>query len=1135
MPALLLCMSLLAATRPVDLCLPADRPAPVDYAAGELTRQWRAVGLEATVTHAQPAPGRSAVVVTIPGPAQAAGFTRAAGLTVPDKPESYAVGPLRQGTWGSHVLVAGRDALGAMYGLLDLADLLPAMVAQERRRVPATPAADLPELAFRKLAARTHSAGPLVEFRAPNPFLSLPYPPDQPWWFLSDEFWTRYLDLLAHCRFNWLDLHGMYDVARTNFPNIYPYFVNSKTFPAVGVPDGEKARNLAMLKKVAALAKRRGIRVALMSYHASWDVTGAPQTPYEATDDNLALYTRECVAALLREVPDLALIGFRIGESGRHENFYQVSYLPGIADSGLDIPLHTRSWGANHADILALGDRFPGRFLLEIKYNGEQYGLPHIVAGGRMAGWGHYSYEDYSSFPRPYSILWQIRANGTHRFFRWADPDFIRATARCCGLAGALGYSLESTETYYPQMDYFHLPEPACGHGHPHWVMDRYWLWYLLWGRLTYDPEDTDWRALATHRLAGGDPEAGREMLDRIQAAGRIVSYIYAGHCLGPDHRNMAPEFETGGDILTFGRVQPLDTFSIQSVPEYVANVLAARPDGRLTPLFWAQELERLSWAATSAVESAPDSDEWRCWAQDNAAVAHLARYYAGKTRAALALELFAQTGDEWQAGEATRHLSSAIGEWRGLSAVTGKHYAYVHDTLRMHDPQFQWRKLTPEVSADREKLHRRLAELRDQWRGRGLAVGHVPVRLLAPAEPLTFRATALGNEAAQIEAVVELDDGQWHTFPLRRLLQGRGEVTVGPAHLPPDQVRYYLCVCEGAASACLPAGGRDTPFVVRRSLDGPPRFTLPATIAVTRRAEDSADLRVAATAADRDGIEKAWVWYKPLPSTRSWRRRPATVTPAEHSRWQIAADLPCTPEGIMCAVEVADASGQASRSPGYDPRRPGIPYEWLDPWPGPLPQRQALPSLRADLMTRDRFSALVLGRVARRFHQAPPAVKQAVLDAVQGGLNLVIFNQDFPDNFTFDWLPGGLRGGDADLNSVQVSGGHPITEGLPATVEAEKIVNDALQQAGEGWQVLTDPPALAVRKIGRGQVVICQLRVLELFSLPLCRRLVSNTLAFARDGSDKPLLVLDEGTGALETALYALDLPWQTPEDGMP
>jgi len=47
------------------------------------------------------------------------------------------------------------------------------------------------------------------------------------------------------------------------------------------------------------------------------------------TTNNLADYTAKAVATLLREMPELDMLGFRIGESGQEENFYQKAYLKG--------------------------------------------------------------------------------------------------------------------------------------------------------------------------------------------------------------------------------------------------------------------------------------------------------------------------------------------------------------------------------------------------------------------------------------------------------------------------------------------------------------------------------------------------------------------------------------------------------------------------------------------------------------------------------------------------------------------------------------------------------------------------------------------------------------------------------------
>lgn len=1148
-PALLVCSYVLA--RPLAVCIPPDAPEPVQYAVEELQRQWERLGLEVEVTHGSPPRTGDVIALVILGKAKSTQLTRRARITVPAEPESFAIGRLPSAKSRVSLVVAGRDAVGAMYGLLELADgtvaraaevfgqTLAAWRRQKGQRMSDKTKASMKREAARWVLANWHSpqqgVRPYLAFRAPNPFLSLPYPPDEPWWFLSEEFWRKYLDMLAHCRFNWLDIHGMYSVLRTNFPNIYPYFVTSPSFPEVGVPEAEKARNLAMLKKIVAMAKRRGIKVALMSYHASWNVPGGRRVPYKPTDENMAKYTRECVAELLRQVPDLGMIGFRIGESGRHEDFYQRSYLPGIADSGLDIPLYTRSWGANRSAIIALGRQYPGRFFLEIKYNGEQYGVPHIVAGGRMAGWGHYSYEAYTSYPRPFSIIWQIRANGTHRFFRWADPDYIRTTARACRLDGAVGFSLESIETYYPQMDYFHRPD--CGHEAPYWVMDRYWMWYLLWGRLTYDPDDRLWQSLATYRLGLDQPGIGFEYLKRIKAASRIISLIYASHCLGPDHRNMAPELETGGDIVQFARVQPLDTFVFQSPLHYVANLLAGRPDGRITPLQVAAKLEELASVATAPVDPPLRTDEWQCWSWDNAAVAHLARYYAHKTRAAVSAELFARTGDEWQAADALREMQAAVAEWANLAAVTDKHYRYVHDTLRMHDPRYHWKKALSAVKADVGKLRQRIDGVRQAFDAKGLAIGHVPVRIMTHGQDLTIRATVLGDRSAKMEALVKLADGKWRSFPCQAKgdRYGRREVTVPARRLPADAVQYCLRASDGSRTVWLPAEGQRNPFLVRFTRDGRPQVLLgPAEATTVSRTTTSAHLAVRAVFADMDGIEKAWLWYKPLPSTRRWLRKRAQVHKTRRG-WEVSAALTSSPAGVMYAVEAVDRAGLAARAPAFDMDQPDIPYCWLDPWPGPGGVEETVPlsKLPSGLLTRQRVSAIVLGREARTFHAAPAETKRQVLKAVEQGLNLVIFNQDFPGRFSFGWLPGDIRGGDMDRNELRLVGNHPITEGLPRKIVGEKIVNDALVSAGKDWLVLTDPAALAVYNHGKGHIVVCQLRVLQLFHQPECEQLVRQILSFARAGSDKPLLVLDPGGNDLTLVISLLDMPWIEPADG--
>src|SRR5262249_20726122 len=144
------------------------------------------------------------------------------------------------------------------------------------------------------------------------------------------------------------------------------------------------------------------------------------------------------------------------------------SYLPAIADAGRNIDLYTRSWISTKDQIEPIGEGYgaggqgpsSAKFLVEIKYNGEQYGPPYHVAGGRMAQWASYSFQDYNTFPNPYRVLYQIRNNGTHRIFTWGSPDRVRRTVQTTTLCGAAGFSVEPMNSYYPHREYF-LANPA--------------------------------------------------------------------------------------------------------------------------------------------------------------------------------------------------------------------------------------------------------------------------------------------------------------------------------------------------------------------------------------------------------------------------------------------------------------------------------------------------------------------------------------------------------------------------------------------------------------------------------------------------------------------------------------------------
>jgi len=971
---------------------------PVAFGVGDVRSALEAAG------HQVVERARDADVRIVAGCVGEAGVPE--GVDVPAPAESFAIVP---DAGHARIAVFGRDATGTMYGLLELAEQV-------------SMGADLREI-------RPVKQSPFVEFRAPNPFFSLPDPDLSDWdswWFLSEDFWRTYLDMLARSRFNWVDLHGMLHIrGQWSFPAIFPYFVDSPSFPDVGIDDAQKAKHLAMLQHVVRMAKDHGIRIALMSYTTSWNVPGAPKAPYEETEPNLALYTRECVAALLRSCPALGMIGFRIGESGKSEGFFKISYVPGVVDSGVSIPIHTRTWLSTKSKILELADAYKGPLDIEIKYNGEHYGLPYQVSGGRMTSWHSYSFQDYCVPPKPYDIVWQNRASGTHRLWRWGSPEWVARTVRSFKLGGGIGFSLEPLNAYRPNYDYYHKSEALKWF---RWVPERDWFWSMLWGRLSYNPDLGDDVLLAALARRFG-PDAAQPMLETSRQMSLVIPLIYSAHCQGPDHLNMAPELETGGSLADFGAVPPLDTLAMQSITEFVQRTVSGSPSARTSPLEMADMIQAAAERAAASMQEAKSRAtsglaELADWEADVTCLGHFGRYYAEKIRAATHLELYRATGDPVHIAASREHARESVRGWQELARVTDEYYHPFVESMRPRTEQFHWKDLTDSVVAD-------------------LAVPDTVVNEVA------------GQGAEIIRGV--------HPKPLSRLSL---RVSVEEVSATPEarDLRVRVVSTQGAAAM-------------------------------------------------RDGA--CTLYHKPLLSEVNWRKT--------RMAWRNGAFehvLRVTPLGAQWAVEVV-AAGAGACWPDW---RKETPYRVVEAWDGPVPPATpgALPDLsRADL-SRERFSAIVCGRVASALNAASAAQKAALLAQVSEGQTLVLFDQDYP-GFDLSWLPGGVRGTDADMDAFTVTQSHPILKGVPSEVRYPKIVNDALEGGDETWLKLTEPWGLGVRPYGKGEVVLIQLRVEETYDQRSSALIMRNLLGYARRGGRLPVLVLDEGNGELLTAFGAL------------
>ena len=1043
--------------------------------------------------------------------------------------------------------VAANDANGLMYGLLE---------AAERIRNGGKDAWKQPVV----------HGKPYLADRGWNIFLPLPWDYEKNfvdndpaaltdpkrWFFMDDHYWQTLFDQMARSRLNWLDIHGPYDLDTTRFPNLYAYFIQSERFPKVGVAPEIKATLLKQLNRIIAMAHNRGIKVSLMSYEARFDVPHNPRPGYQGTEAEVYDYTKEVVEKMIRQCPKLDKIGYRIGESGRGPEFFKC-YTEAIAASGRDIPVYTRSWVTTKARVLPLA-RASSDFTVEIKYNGEHWGAPYIMQGGRVAGWYSYFWEDYLSYsgpegkrmwpgiegevtsyggevtsdggevtsdelrvmsartdrsrlpkasahpagapfdpngapfdpngasfdpngapfdPRrarfgpsvspsdsgtshssleirhssletrnsrwpsqPYKIVWQVRANGTHRIFPFYQPHWTRSSILSMKVGTTSGYTVESMASYFPQEPRYYLNPafvrsesirlmspigPISPIGHPStgdapykWIHQRDEMYMACWGRLGYDPAVPDWKFDAMLVRKYGR-EVGRPLAEAWKAASKVVPIAFMAYSLGPDHRNHAPELEWGGDTEAYLQGEPFDSHVFRNAREAVAYRVTDGKDGRIDPSEAAAKLQFLEVLFGSfGAKSIP------ALAGEHAAIRllrSLGFYYASRFRTAEALALLEagvlKPDDDLLLDTNPRSASSA---WRSLSeSDEAAYYRPFSDRLRMRRHDFHWARELASVESDSA----RMAELIPKHSGPPLSRG--------------------------MPSMVQ----------------------------PPWGLRLACDWDSGRVRASLPA----------------------------------------------KSLTRASLLEKPLPSSTFFHK-----TTMKRVGDQFVAEFKREPWGHCVAAEIEMEGGTIRRIPWWED---GTPYLTVPSMEKPTPfiysAEEAMRYLKPEILDPEKYGWLVVAQRGWMFHtRFDTPTKRKLLSAVERGMNLLVMQQDYTSGrYPLDWLPvkpklvnrqdtvfdpGGALGMEkVETRDVlwQAFERGNRTNTTYGTDKTEKTNTSYESYSDSDWQIFGNG-GVARLKHGKGEIWMVQARFNQRLHIPGVARnllaLLRNTCPEARD-----------------------------------
>ena len=862
---------------------------------------------------------------------------RVLNVPLPTEPESLVI----QRTTVAQkpaLILCGADAVGLMYAALDTAERVSWSQEAQAPLACVWDVAEKPYVSERAVSIYTMQR---AQFET----------------LLFDEtYLIRYLDLLAASRINSLVVIFGYENGGFMAP-AYPYFFDVEGFPdvrLVGTTEGQQARNTAAFRRMIALAHARGIQFC----PAFWDhiyrgqvqgggIAGAsekvgqrtPHLVYGVTTENLAAYNKAAMRKFLAVFPEIDALQFRMhGESGLrreemsgfwHEIFSMIkAFKP---DMRVDIRAKQLPESVI-ADGLAQGLNLR----VATKYWMEQMGLPfhptHVNKQNQRDR--RHGYADLLRYPQRYPIHWRLWNAGTTRCLLWGDPEYVRRFAESTHLFN--GDSFEINEMLGTKMlGEAHDTEPFALLNPPYqsydYEFERYWHFYQVWGRVSYNPDTPSelWERAFQGRFGKRE---GLHLMRGLHLASQVLPRIVAAsyrYRNFPTTRGWA-EMMCQGDLPAYASAQGSDIQQFMNMADQARSLVAGTDTAKRRPVQTSQWFETVATLIQDEMSLAEQgkagqySAEWISTATDLRMLANLARFHARRLLAGVQYNLHKQTGDLWALDEAVALEAQATAAWAQIVKCAGDVYAkdLAFGVFRVGFSR-HWKEELALLEKGLEALHTEQQQARLTLQGSQLRMAHVPVRRLAPAQPLTIRATVVAAKAIAGVEVLVTCDGKERIVAMQSRGQGRYEATV-PVLSHDATLAYTLRAVdvEGQEVRYPEAGLQDAIKVAVSSDRQAPMVSLER-IARTKPRED---LCVHAQVTDLSGVKRVRLRYRHVTQFEDYESLDMTLNP---STGLYSCTIPgafISPEwDLMYFAEAIDTQGNGVMIPDLEDEMPYV------------------------------------------------------------------------------------------------------------------------------------------------------------------------------------------------------------------
>jgi hypothetical protein len=612
--------------------------------------------------------------------------------------QCYSIRAEREGA-NLKIFILSADGSGAMYGCLDIAEAI------RNKAIGKLPDSDnKPYLERRGIKFNIP-----LDLRTPSySDFSDAYQQNIPVMWEMD-FWKQQLDEMARSRYNTLSLWSLNpfpsmvkvpefpnvaldDVWRTTYPIGDKYgFTGNKGMPPELLSNHEVVKKMTInekitfWRKVMEYANDRGIEVILFTWNIfTLGEMGKYGITPERDNDTTIAYFRASVREMVLTYPNLSGFGITAGENmpdnkGQKytkEQWLWKTYGEGIRDAlrkqpDRKIRLIHRFHQTGLEEINKEFREFPTPLDLSIKYSvAHMYSIPNPpFARG--------AFEILPENQR----LWLTVRNDDIYSFRWGNPTYARKYLLAIPQPDKVAGYYMGSDGYCWGRDFLGKdnmqPRPL--------IIQKNWYSFMLWGRLSYNPELPDELFHKTLETRFPGVSAG-VLMNAWSAASMVFPWItrlswgdidvrwFPEACLSH------PSYKGFYTVKDFMEVDPMPGSNIMNITEWAQNYIDNRPDSRMSPLAVADTISKYAKLAAIFLQQLPaqkpgSSDELTQTLGDIGAFAAIGNYYQEKIRGACSLALYNFYGLEQDKEEAVDHLSLAKAHWTRYAVIYDAKY----------------------------------------------------------------------------------------------------------------------------------------------------------------------------------------------------------------------------------------------------------------------------------------------------------------------------------------------------------------------------------------------------------------------------------------------------------------------------